>query len=76
MPYYIMHVDIWSPVHLVDTNKDTSQLMKLMCDLNIFFISSVVWNINAEVIAKTFMEEVALSFGMTSVIVVDTDRKF
>ena len=22
MPFYIMHVDIWSPVHLVDYNQD------------------------------------------------------
>ena len=40
------------------------------------FISSVIWNINAEILAKTFMEEVALSSGMTAVIVVDVDRKF
>ena len=76
MPFYIMHVDIWSPGHLVNTRKDTIQLLNLMCDLTQFVISSVVWNINVDIITKTFMEEVALSFGMTSVVVVDADRKF
>ena len=46
-----------------------------MCDLTQFVISSVVWNINAEVIATTYMEDVALSFGMIAV-VVDADSKF
>ena len=76
MPFYIMHVNIWSPVHLVDTRKDTIQLMNLMCDLTQLDISSVVWNMYAKILAKTFMEEVALSFIITAVIVVDSDRKF
>ena len=58
--FYIMHVDIWSPGHLVDTYKDTIQLMNLMCELTQFFISSVLRNINTEILAKTFMEEFAL----------------
>ena len=76
MPFYILHVDILSPGKLVDTNKDTIQMVKLMCDLTQFVISSFIWNINVEILEKIFMEEVALLFGMTSVIVVDVDRKF
>ena len=76
MPFYIMHVDIWSPVHLVHNKKDTIQLMNLMCDLTQFFISSVVRNINVEILANTFMEGFALSFGMTSLGIVDADSKF
>ena len=76
MPFYIMHVNIWSPGHLVDTKKYTIQLMNSMCDLTRFVVLSVVQNINAEILAKTFMEKVALLFGMTAAIVVDTDRKF
>ena len=76
MPFYIMHVNIWSPGHLVDTKKYTIQLMNLMCDLIQFVISSVFCNINAEILANTFMEVVSLSFGLTAVIVVDADSKF
>ena len=50
--------------------------MNSMCYLTQSFLSPVIQNINAEVISKTFMEKVVLSFGMTSVIVVDTDSKF
>ena len=76
MPFYNMHVDIWSPGHLVDTKKDTIQLMNFMCNLTQLFISLFVRNINPEILAKTFMKEVDLSFGMTAVIVVDADSKF
>ena len=58
MPFYIMHIYIWSPGQLVNTKTDTFQLMNSMCDLTQFVISSVVWNINAEILAKTFMGEV------------------
>ena len=49
---------------------------ELFFNLTQFVISSVVQDINAEILAKTFMEEVALSFGMAEVIVVDADRIF
>ena len=76
MPFYVMRVDTWSPGHLVDTNNYTIRLINSICDFTQFFISSAVQNINAEIHAKTFKEDVALSFGMTAVIVVDIDSKF
>ena len=71
-----MHVNIWSPGHLVDTKKDTIQQMNSICDLTQFFISSIVQNINTEILAKTFMEKVVLSLGITALIVVEADNKF
>ena len=50
--------------------------MNSMCDLTQFVFSSTVRNINAEVLANTFMVDVSLSFGMTAVVVVDADSKF
>ena len=51
--------------------------MNSMCDFTQFVISSVVRNINAEVLAKTFMEDVPLFLGMTELVVVfDADIKF
>ena len=50
--------------------------MNSMCDLTQFVISSAVQNINAEVISKTFMVYIALSFGMIELVFVDTDSKF
>ena len=77
-PFYIMNIKICSPGHQVDKDSEriTIQLMNSMCDLTCFVISSVVDNINVEVLAKAFMEDVALLFGMISVVVVDADSKF
>ena len=70
-----MHVHIWCPGHLVDTKKDTIQLMNSMCDYTKLVISPIVRNINLEILAKTSMEKVALLVVINAVLVVDTDRK-
>ena len=76
MQFYIVHVHIWSLVYLFDTKKGTIQLMNSMCDLTQVVISSLIRNINTKILAKNLMEEVALSFWMTAVIVVDAESKF
>ena len=47
-----------------------------MCDLTQFLISSITINTKVESLAKLFMEEVMLSFGMVSVVLLDTDSRF
>ena len=49
--------------------------MNRMCDLTKFVISIIVTNASSEILAKLFMEQVVLYFGMVTVIVVDNDRK-
>ena len=73
-----MNIDIWSPGHLVDKyySRITIQLMNSICELTQFLIFSAVRNIDAEVLAKAFMEDIALLFGITAVVVVDADSKF
>ena len=75
-PFYIMHVDLWSPGKLVDDDGKTLQLMNCMCDLTQFVISIIVDDARSEILAKLFMEQVVLSFGMVAVVVVDADGKF
>ena len=75
-PFYIMHVDLWMPGKLVNDQGETLQLMNCMCDLTQFVISILVKEAVAETLAKLFMEQVVLSFGMVAVIVVDADSKF
>ena len=77
-PFYTIHIYISSHGYLVDKDfvGSTIHQMNSMCDLTQCVISSVVRNINAEVLAKTFMEDVELSFDITSVVVVDSDSKF
>ena len=46
-----------------------------MCDITQFVISSCVYDPNAASLAKTFMEDVVLYYGMVSVLVVSADTK-
>ena len=50
--------------------------MNCICDLTQFVIPIVVADPNAEILAKLFMEQVVLSFGMVAIVVVDADSKF
>ena len=71
-----MHVDLWMPGKLVNESGKTLQLMNRMCDLTQFVISILVDDARSEILAKLFMEQVVLSFGMVAVVVVDADSKF
>ena len=75
-PFYIMHVDLWAPGHLVDQDGRTLQSMNSMCDLTQFVVSSLVEDATSTVLAKLFMEDVVLNFGIVAVVVVDADSKF
>ena len=75
-PFYIMHLDLWQPGRLLDENNDSVYLFNSMCDLTQFVISTIVKNPNSLELAKCFMEQVLLSYGMCSVVAVDADSKF
>ena len=71
-----MHINLWHPGKLLDHIKETIYLFNCMCNLTQFVISSCVQNPDAAELAKVFMEQVLLNFGMCSVVVVDADSKF
>ena len=71
-----MHIDLWQPGNLVDASGKKIYLFNCMCDLTQFVISNVVENPNAALLAKSFMDNVVLTFGICSVVVVDSDSKF
>ena len=75
-PFYIMHLDLWQPGNLLDKDGKTIYLLNCMCDLTQFVVSSIVKNPDAALLAKTFMEDVILTFGICAVVVVDSDSKF
>jgi hypothetical protein len=75
-PFYIMHLDLWQPGRLLDENNNSIYLFNCMCDLTQFIVSTIVKNPNALELAKLFMEQVLLSYGMCSVVAVDADSKF
>ena len=47
-----------------------------MCDLTQFIISTITFDIKAETLAKLFMENVVLAYGMVAVVVVDDGSTF
>lgn len=68
IPFYIMHVDIWAPGNTPDAEGNPNYLFNSMCDLTQFVISSsITSSTKAKVLAKVFMEDVILSFGMVGV---------
>ena len=50
--------------------------MNCMCNLTQLVISIIVDDACSEILAKLFIEQVVLSFGMVAVVVVDADGKF
>ena len=71
-----MHIDIWSPLTVLHKNQEGCRLINDMCDLTQFVILSIKTDTKAESLAKLFMEEVVLSFGMVALVLVDADRRF
>ena len=71
-----MHVDLWLPGKLLDSEGNTLQLMNAMCDLTQFVVSMLITDATAEHLGKIFMEQVVLTFGLVAVVVVDADSKF
>ena len=77
VPFWIIHVDLWSPGTAV-TNKqgDTGYLMNSMCDLTQFVVSTITFDITSHALAKLFMADVILSFGMCAIVVIDDGSTF
>ena len=50
--------------------------MNCICDLTQFVVSIIVADAISEILAKLFIEQAVLSFGMVAVIFVDADKKF
>ena len=75
-PFWIMHVDLWSPGHISNSQGQKGHLLNAMCDLTQFVISTPTFDITAGRLATIFMEQVVLSFGMCAVVVVDDGSSF
>ena len=76
VPFCIMHVDLWAPGQIEDTDDNKGYLMNSMCDISQFVVSSATTDITAAHLAQLFIMDVILSFGMCSVVVVDNGSSF
>ena len=77
VPFWIMHVDLWSPGGVVTDDKgNKGYLLNAMCDITQFAITMPTYQINAATMATLFMENVVLTFGMCAVVVIDDGSPF
>ena len=76
VPFWIMHVDLWSPGLHEDADGNKGYLMNSMCDITQFVVSSPTTDITAAHLAQLFMADVVLTFGMCSVVVIDDGSSF
>ena len=76
VPFWIMHVNLWSPGVMLDTDGNKSYLMNSMNDMTQFVVSSETTKIEAASLAKIFVKDVIMNFGMCSVVVIDDGSTF
>ena len=76
-PFWIIRTDLWSPDNSVINSRDnTGYLLKSLCNLTQFLVSTLTFDITAAALEKLFMEEVLLAFGMCAFVVVDYISNF
>merc|ERR1712194_590939 len=76
VPFWIMHVDLWSPCLIENSAGEKGYLLNSMCDITQFVVSSPTSDISAAAVAQLFMKDVVLSFGICSVVVIDDGGTF
>ena len=74
-PFAIVHVDLWRPGDFTDYT-GSYYLLNCMCDLTQFVVVVPVPGMTALIIAKYFMQEVLLKFGLCYLVVMDDGTPF
>ena len=69
---YTMHVNLWAPGTALSNNSSGHNLLNAMCDLTQFVVLTYTTETHAEHLAKLFIENVVLLFGMVAILVVKT----
>ena len=69
IPFYIIHLDIWSPGSALHTNQEVFHLLNTMCYLTQFVLLYIMTYTKVEALAKFLMEEVMLLFCMVAAVV-------
>jgi PAS domain-containing protein len=75
-PFYVLHVDLWVPGKTTATWDGSTHVLAAMCDLTGFVVSLTTSYVEAEDLARQFMQDILLKIGLCGLIVVDADSKF
>ena len=73
--FVILHVDLWFSDDFTDY-AGSHYLLNCMCDLTQFVVVVPVPEMSSSIIAKYFMQEVLLNFGICHLIVMNDDTPF
>ena len=71
-----MHVGLCDSGTSLPKNSTGCHLLKAMCYLTQFVVSTITTETHAEHLAKLFMENVVIKFGMVATLVVDSGSRF
>ena len=71
-----MHADLWAPDAALSKNSEDRSLLNDMCYFKQFVVSNITTETHVEHLAKPFMENVVLSFGMVEILTVDANSWF
>jgi hypothetical protein len=75
-PFFVLHVDLWVPGKTTATSDGSTHVLAAMCDLTGFVILLTTSAIEADSLARLFMQDVLLKIGLCGLIVVNADSKF
>ena len=51
IPFYNIHLDIWSPGNVLNEHEDGGKILNCMCDLKQFIVSCILINTRAEALS-------------------------
>ena len=74
--FYIMDVDLWDSGTYFSKNSAGRHLLNFMCDLMQLVAYNITTETHVEHLANLFMENIALSFGMVAILVVNAIFRF
>jgi PAS domain-containing protein len=75
-PFFVLHVDLWIPGKTTASGDRSTHVLAAMCDLTGFVVSLTTSLVEAEDLARQFMQDVLLKIGLCGLFVVDADSKF
>ena len=76
IPFYIMHVELWNPGTDISNNSARRHLLNDMRDLTQFVVSTITTETHVEHLAKLFMKNVVILFGVVVILIVDANSQF
>ena len=76
VPFWMIHMDLQSQDIQEDAKGNKGYLLKYMCDISEFVVSSPTVDLTATHLVQLFVSDIIMTFGMCSVLIIDNRRSF